>query len=40
MPPGRSVPVKVLRGNRELTVDVVVGKRKPRPLPDEEAQQP
>jgi serine protease DegQ len=40
MPPGRSVPVKVLRGNRELTLEVVVGKRKPRPRPDEEAQQP
>jgi Do/DeqQ family serine protease len=40
MPPGRSVPVKVLRGSRELTVDVVVGKRKPRPRPDEEPQQP
>ncbi|HEX6634103.1 MAG TPA: PDZ domain-containing protein, partial [Usitatibacter sp.] len=40
MPPGKSVPVKVLRHNRELDLDVIVGKRKPRPRPDEEAQQP
>ena len=31
MPPGRSVPVKVLRHNRELQLDVIVGRRKPRP---------
>jgi serine protease DegQ len=31
VPPGRSVPVKVLRRSQELTVEVVVGKRRPRP---------
>ena len=29
--PGRSVPVKVLRRNQELNLDVMVGKRRPRP---------
>jgi serine protease DegQ len=28
--PGRTVPVRVLRGNRELKLDVTVGRRKPR----------
>jgi serine protease DegQ len=31
MAPGKSVPVKVLRQDKELQLDVVVGKRKPRP---------
>jgi serine protease DegQ len=29
--PGMSVPVKVMRRNREVTLDIMVGKRKPRP---------
>ena len=29
--PGKSVPVKVLRRNQELSLDVMVGKRKARP---------
>ena len=33
--PGKSVPVKVLRRNQELDLDVMVGKRKPQPRPDE-----
>ena len=33
--PGMSVPVKVLRRNQEVTVDIMVGKRKPRPRVDE-----
>ncbi len=28
VPPGKSVPVKVVRGERELTLDVLVGRRK------------
>ncbi len=33
--PGRSVPVQVLRRDRETTLEVVVGRRKPRPrLPE------
>ena len=31
VPPGKSVPVKVVRRNQEMTVDVLVGKRRPRP---------
>ena len=31
MPPGKSVPVRVIRRNQELGVDVQVGKRRPRP---------
>jgi len=31
MAPGRSVPVKVLRKNQELALEVTVGKRRPRP---------
>ena len=30
VPPGKSVPVKVVRRNQEVTVDVLVGKRRPR----------
>jgi serine protease DegQ len=33
--PGMSVPVKVLRRNQELNLDIMVGKRKPRPRADE-----
>jgi len=32
-PPGKSVPVRVLRHNQEMQLDVMVGKRKPRPRP-------
>ena len=31
VPPGTSVPVKVLRRNQELSLDVLVGKRKSKP---------
>jgi serine protease DegQ len=31
MAPGKTVPVTVLRHNREMQLDVIVGKRKPRP---------
>jgi S1-C subfamily serine protease len=31
VPPGKSVPVRVLRRNQELNLDVTVGKRRPRP---------
>ena len=34
--PGKSVPVRVLRGKQELSLDVVVGKRRPRPRADAE----
>jgi serine protease DegQ len=37
MAPGRTVPVRVIRRNQEVTVDVTVGKRRPRPR--EEPQQ-
>ena len=33
--PGKSVPVKVLRRNQELNLDIMVGKRRPRPRPAE-----
>ncbi len=33
--PGMSVPVKVLRRNQEQTLDIMVGKRKPRPRTEE-----
>ena len=36
MPPGKSVPVRVIRRNQELTLDVQVGKRRPRPKAPEE----
>jgi serine protease DegQ len=35
VPPGRSVPVKVVRRNQELTLEVTVGKRRPRPKAEE-----
>jgi serine protease DegQ len=35
MPPGRSVPVRVVRRNQEITVDVTVGKRRPKPKAEE-----
>lgn len=35
VPPGKSVPVKVIRRNQELTLDVMVGKRRPRPRAEE-----
>jgi S1-C subfamily serine protease len=35
MPPGRSVPVKLIRRNQEVTVEVTVGKRRPRPKNEE-----
>jgi serine protease DegQ len=31
VPPGKTVPVKVVRRGQELTLEVVVGKRRPRP---------
>ena len=31
VPPGRKVPVQVLRGDREVALEVTVGKRRPRP---------
>jgi serine protease DegQ len=35
VPPGKSVPVKVIRRGQDLTLDVQVGKRRPRPrLPE------
>jgi serine protease DegQ len=34
-PPGKNVAVKVLRRNQELTVQVLVGKRRPRPRTEE-----
>jgi serine protease DegQ len=35
MPPGKSVPVTVMRHNQELRLDVIVGKRKPHPRAEE-----
>ena len=35
MAPGRTVPVRVIRRNQEVSVDVTVGKRRPRPRTDE-----
>jgi serine protease DegQ len=35
VPPGKSVPVKLVRRNQELTVEVTVGKRRPRPRTEE-----
>jgi S1-C subfamily serine protease len=35
IPPGKSVPVKVVRRNQELTLSVTVGRRKPRTAEDE-----
>jgi serine protease DegQ len=31
IPPGKTVPVRVARRNQEVTVDVTVGRRRPRP---------
>jgi serine protease DegQ len=35
VPPGKSVPVKVIRRSQEVSVDVLVGKRRPRPRSEE-----
>src|SRR5689334_424275 len=35
IPPGKSVPVKVVRRGQELTVDVTVGRRRPKPRTDD-----
>jgi serine protease DegQ len=35
VPPGKSVPVRVLRRNQELSLDIMVGKRRPRPRAEE-----
>ena len=35
IPPGKTVPVKVVRRNQSLTLEVVVGKRRPRAAPAE-----
>ena len=35
MAPGKSVPVRVVRRNQEISVDVTVGKRRPRPRSEE-----
>jgi serine protease DegQ len=35
MVPGKSVPVKVVRRNQELSLDIMVGKRRPRPKTEE-----
>ena len=35
IPPGKSVPVRVLRRNQDLSLDVQVGKRRPRPRVEE-----
>ncbi|MGE5096443.1 MAG: trypsin-like peptidase domain-containing protein [Betaproteobacteria bacterium] len=36
VPPGKTVPVKVVRRSQEVTLDVVVGKRRPKPRNAEE----
>ncbi|HXN15180.1 MAG TPA: trypsin-like peptidase domain-containing protein, partial [Usitatibacter sp.] len=36
VPPGKSVAVKVIRRNQELNLDVMVGKRRPRPRAEEQ----
>jgi serine protease DegQ len=36
VPPGKSVPVRILRGRQEMSVDVVVGKRRPRPRQEQD----
>ena len=33
--PGQSIPVQVMRRNQPMTLDIMVGKRKPRPRTDE-----
>jgi serine protease DegQ len=35
IPPGRSVPVRVVRRNQDLSLEVQVGKRRPRPRVEE-----
>jgi len=35
MAPGKSVPVRVIRRNQEVSVEVTVGKRRPRPRTEE-----
>jgi S1-C subfamily serine protease len=35
VPPGKSVPVRVIRRNQELTIDVTVGRRRPKPRTEE-----
>ena len=35
IPPGQSVPVRVVRRNQELGLEVLVGKRRARPRPEE-----
>ena len=35
VPPGKSVPVKLIRRNQELTLEVTVGRRRPRPRTEE-----
>jgi serine protease DegQ len=35
VPPGKAVPVKVMRRNQELNLDIMVGKRRPRPRTQE-----
>ncbi len=35
VPPGKTVAVRVLRRNQELTLEVMVGKRRPRPRSEE-----
>ncbi len=35
VPPGQDVPVKVVRKNKEVTLTVTVGRRKPRPVAEE-----
>jgi serine protease DegQ len=35
MAPGKAVPVKVVRRNQELNLDIMVGKRRPRPKTEE-----
>jgi serine protease DegQ len=35
IPPGKSVPVKVVRRGQELTLEVTVGRRRPKPRSDE-----
>jgi serine protease DegQ len=34
--PGKSVPVKVVRRNQELNLDIMVGKRRPRPRAEDQ----
>ena len=36
VPPGKSVPVKVMRRNQEVSLDIMVGKRRPRPRAEEQ----